>query len=503
VLIVKPWLPFFGESLYIIEIQLLPQDLKPLRVRVLILFVFLVGCASARPISIQSRASDDISQPDVGVILSLTDFHFDPFYDPKLFQELVQSPPSEWSRIFSGSQVPGYGAYGKDSNYNLFVSALKHAALAAPKAEFILLAGDWLAHGFSDSYYQYAGNHDPQGLYDFMDKTITFLTQRIREQFPDVPIYPALGNADSYCGDYQLQPKGEFLRRTAETWKGLLQNGNDEQAFIQTFPSGGYYTASAPGTSKHRVVVLNTVFFSTDYRNQCGDPKDDPGGDQLRWLALQLKDAAVKGDKVWLLYHIPYGIDAYDTIIATNGKRVEKGIPLWQAGYQEAFLKLLNQYRSTILFTLAGHSHMDEFRLALDGETGRSSSFLLVTPAISPVFLNNPGLQVLFYDRKAFSLLDYTTHRLDLAAEPSADWKEEYGFSRAYSLFPFTSTTLETLSRSLLEEAQRRATYMRYYNVGNTASPQITDQTWPVYWCAIGHQTATDFQTCVENFSRP
>jgi Acid sphingomyelin phosphodiesterase C-terminal region len=110
---------------------------------------------------------------------------------------------------------------------------------------------------------------------------------------------------------------------------------------------------------------------------------------------------------------------------------------------------------------------------------------------------------VLSYDRKAFSILDYTTHRLDLAAGSSADWREEYRFSRTYSLFPVTSTTLETLSRSLQEEAQSRATYMRYYNVGNTASPQITDQTWPVYWCAIGHLTVAAFQSCVENFSRP
>jgi len=189
-----------------------------LRVAVFILSVFLVGCASIHPISTQSRSSDDNGQSDIGVILSITDFHFDPFYDPKLFHDLVQSPPSEWTRIFAGSQVSGYGQYGKDSNYNLVVSALKHAARAAPKAEFILLAGDWLAHGLSDTYYQYAGNRDPQGLYEFIDKTITFLTQRIREQFPHIPIYPALGNEDSYCGDYQLQPKGEFLRRTANTY---------------------------------------------------------------------------------------------------------------------------------------------------------------------------------------------------------------------------------------------------------------------------------------------
>jgi hypothetical protein len=326
------------------------------------------------------------------------------------------------------------------------------------------------------------------------------LTQRIREQFPRIPIYPALGNEDSYCGDYQLQPKGEFLRRTANTWKGLFGNGNDEQAFMQTFPTGGYYTAPAPGSSKHRVVVLNTVFFSTDYRNQCGDPKDDPGGDQLSWLASQLKNAAVKGEKVWLLYHIPYGIDAYNSVLATGGNTVEKVVSLWQPDYMEKFLILLDQYRDTIASMLAGHTHMDYFRMGLSGEIGRSSAFLLVTPGISPIFGNNPGLHVLSYDRKAFSLLDYTTHRLDLAVGSSPDWKAEYRFSRTYRLFPVSETTLETLSRSLKDDAQTRTIYIDYYNVGNPAIPQMTDQTWPLFWCAIGQLTAAPFRACVEKF---
>lgn len=211
----------------------------------------------------------------------------------------------------------------------------------------------------------------------------------------------------------------------------------------------------------------------------------------------------VEGDKVWLLYHTPPGIDAYNTVMATGESTIEKIIPLWQAGYQEPFLMLLDQYRSTILFTLSGHSHMDEFRLAPGLGTARHATFLLVTPAISPIFENNPGLQVLSYDRRTFSLLDYTIHRLDLAAGSSTNWKEEYRFSQTYRLFPVNGETLENLSRSLRKEAQTRATYMRYYNVGNTATPQITNQTWPVYWCAIGHLTAAAFQTCVENFSRP
>jgi hypothetical protein len=153
---------------------------------------------------------------------------------------------------------------------------------------------------------------------------------------------------------------------------------------------------------------------------------------------------------------------------------------------------------------LAGHTHMDYFRLGPYGVTGRPSTFLLVTPGISPIFGNNPGLHVLSYDRKAFSILDYATHRLDLSAGSSADWREEYRFSQVYRLFPVTGTTLKTLSRSLKEEPHTRATYIDYYNVvGNPAMPQMTDQTWPLYWCAIDYLTAPPFRTCVENFSRP
>ncbi len=206
---------------------------------------------------------------------------------------------------------------------------------------------------------------------------------------------------------------------------------------------------------------------------------------------------------MWLLYHIPYGIDAYNSVIATDVSRVEKVVSLWQADYTERFLQLIDQYRDTILCMLAGHTHMDYFRLGPDSEASRSSSFLVVTPGISPVFGNNPGLHVLSYDRKTFSILDYTTHRLDLVAGSSTDWKEEYRFSRAYSLFPVTRVSLETLARSLREEAQTHATYIDYYNVGNPASPQMTDRTWPLYLCAIDHLTAATFQSCVQQFSKP
>src|SRR5262249_8093952 len=119
--------------IYRLKNNLMPKNLKLFHLPILIMFVLLVGCATSRSISTHSPARDNIEQSDVGVILSLADFHFDPFYDPKLFRALVEAPPSEWTTIFESSQVSGYGEYGKDSNYNLVVSALKHAALAVPR----------------------------------------------------------------------------------------------------------------------------------------------------------------------------------------------------------------------------------------------------------------------------------------------------------------------------------------------------------------------------------
>jgi hypothetical protein len=122
-----------------------------------------------------------------------------------------------------------------------------------------------------------------------------------------------------------------------------------------------------------------------------------------------------------------------------------------------------------------------------------------VTPAVSPIFGNNPGFHVLAYHPESFSLQDYSTRMFALPATMGeGGWKEEYRFSRAYGLSPVSGLTLELLWRRFQTPTnQARATYIRNYNVSNTASPPITDQTWPVYWCAIGNATESAFRTCL------
>jgi hypothetical protein len=429
------------------------------------------------------------------VVLSLTDLHFDPFGDPALFPALARAAPDGWKAIFEASRVPGDGEYGKDTTFRLLESALDRAARVAPAPEFVVVAGDWLAHRFSETYARYAGAGDPDGLREFIARTIAFVTLRVRARYPRTPIYPALGNNDADCGNYQLQPRGPFLRRTAGLWRPLLRDDGNARAFMQTFPAGGYYAVSVPGSPGHRLLVLNTVFFSSNYQNRCGDPREDPAGEQLRWLTARLEEAAAGPHRVWMLLHIPPGIDAFSTVQAGGSP-----VSFWRAPHTEAFLALLDRHRDTVVLMLAGHTHRDDFRLMPEGRSGHPPGFLLVTPAVSPIYGNNPGLHVLFHDRATAVLLDYAAHRLDLGAGPAAAWSEEYRFSRAYGLAPVTGATLATLYRSLRDRTGEAGTrYIRFYDVDSAAEPPIADRTWPIYRCAIAHVTPGPFDTCVRD----
>src|SRR5207237_7956008 len=97
---------------------------------------------------------------------------------------------------------------------------------------------------------------------------------------------------ESYGGDCQIEPGGAFLRATAQRWSGLLRSKSNARLFRRTFPASGAYTVIAPRNQRHRIIVLNTTFFSSNYRHTCGDAQAEPGNDEMRWLEAQLQRAA-------------------------------------------------------------------------------------------------------------------------------------------------------------------------------------------------------------------
>lgn len=468
-----------------------------LRMSILIVFwgLFLTPAFSlthARPARHTSGA---------GLVVSISDIHFNPFSDPKLLDSLIQSDYARWQRIFSRTGVAGYGSHSADTNYNLLNSALENIYLRAPRPDFIIISGDFLAHDFQETYAKLAGSSDPKAVNPFIDKTIAFVTWMIARRFPKTPVYPALGNNDSYCGDYQVEPAGQFLRATAQTWKRLLNNKSNAGVFLRTFPVSGAYSVIAPHNRNHRVIVLNTTFFSSNYKNTCGDPSAEPGNDEIKWLETELAKAAAAKERVWLVYHIPAGVDVFASV---KDDQAGQAVSLWQPVFNQQFIDLVTRYSSVIAAAFAGHIHMDSFQL-VQSNNQAPASFVHITPAFSPLFGNNPAFDVFTYNRGLAALKDYSAYYFDLSSPASqknapVKWSKEYSFAQAFAQPDFSATTLQAMYRHLPANQNGDLTkYEKYYDVSNTASPGFDPNKWRAYWCGIGNLTVSTYLSCVSN----
>ena len=478
----------------------------PLRTRLIatplcILFT-LLGCSHTPTCLPIDQLKNDTPTKSASFV-SLSDIHFDPFYDPTLVDTLIQSDYTEWKTIFSSSGNKGCGTYGEDTNYPLLNSALHHSALAAKDVDFVIISGDFLSHHFNEDYYTYSGNENPEALHEFINKTIAFVAMMLSESFPNLPIYPVVGNNDSYCGDYQVQPAGEFLKKTMEYWKVFFKDETNTKAFLDTFPVGGYYTVLSPPTSTHRLIALNTIFWSAKYQNACGNPQDEPGQKELQWLEAQLQQAASHNEKVWLVYHIPPGVNPYATINANSTNVLNTIVSFWDAEFTNRYVELMEHYSSTVILSLVGHIHMDNIELVREKVTNHPISFVHFTPAISPIFGNNPSFELITYNPDSYTLIDYDTHYLDLdTASKMAKWKPEYRFSTAYDQPSISTKSLQTIYQRMQKGlGNDRKNYIQYYNVDNTASPNISEKDWPVYGCSIGNITESQFLNCYNSFS--
>ena len=302
-----------------------------------------------------------------------------------------------------------------------------------PKPAFVLVSGDFLAHGFRREFNAAAGDHSDAAYRVFVRKTMQFLGQQLEQTFPATVILPALGNNDEECGDYELQPGGPFLIDTLPILRRLVGSAGGP-GFDRDWQSYGNYSARVSGI---RILSTNTNFLSVHYRNACGSAADgDPGRATLAWLEAELAAAKEAQERVWLLYHILPGIDGYATL--RQGSCPGTMIPMWDQAYAGAFFPLLRRYADSVVASFAGHTHMDDFRLIADAE-GRYG-FAVITPAVSPIFGQNPAFRTVTFDA-AGGILDQTTYDLmnlpqatTAAGGVPAEWRAEYTFIRLWSL---------------------------------------------------------------------
>lgn len=435
--------------------------------------------------------------PAPGRALIVSDLHFNPMADPSLVDRLAAADPRQWPAILAAGKNRGLGRYLADTNWRLLRATLRQMKAVLPDPAFVLIPGDFLAHRFRHKFDAAAQRHSDAEYRSFVEKTMRFLTERITAAFPGRPILPALGNNDAECGDYKLASGGPFLAATLPLLRRML-GGASGKGIARDWREGGNYEVAPPQPRALRILVLNTVFFSPAYRDRCGAlGRADPGRATLAWLARRLAAARRAGVRVWLVYHIPPGADSYRTF--RSGRCPQAFAPLWKAEYAEPFYELMRQYAGTIAAAFAGHLHMDTFRLFPSG------GFVLITPAVSPVFGQNPAFRALSFDAKG-GLLDQTTYELtnlmDAGAGPAAppEWKAEYSFTRAWGLPRLDRASLARLAQRIARAPDARRRWERFYTVSSPASVLLriglAGGLTRAVLCAPAHLSPPDFDRC-------
>jgi sphingomyelin phosphodiesterase acid-like 3 len=420
--------------------------------------------------------------------LSVSDIHFNPFADPALVAKLEAADVSQWDAIFASSTMTAFSASGSDVNDPLLRSALGEMRKQLPSPAFVLISGDFLAHDFDKTYQQTATDKSQAAYTAFVTKTVAYLASALRKAYPGVRIYPTLGNNDSDCGDYAVAPNGAFLANFRDAWTRIVGS----RSFHRRFPAGGYYHADVPGLKDVRIIALNTNFFSTNYKNPCGTPGPDPGMRELEWLDAELRLARAEHKRVWLLFHIPPGMDVYDTETYGGTCPELKAQTFWKDEYAQKYLRITAAHRKTILGSFAGHTHQDEFRMA-------SGNFIHMTPSVSPIFGNNPAFEIIDV-RRSGAIADYTAWHLPNVTLP---WSREYAFDEAYGKPRYDAATLTELAAAIGSDPATRAKYFANSSSGNAKSAAEALAKWQGYWCGLQAMTESAFTTCACGAQKP
>ena len=126
-----------------------------------------------------------------------------------------------------------------------------------------------------------------------------------------------------------------------------------------------------------------------------------------------------------------------------------------------------------------------------------------IVPAVSPVYFNNPAVEIGWYDKSNGELRDYAPLYLDLG-NPKPTWATEYIFTQAYGRPRPNLAALEELSREIHEGNPNSGVgkqYANYYGAG--VSLFLTPDNWLNYSCAQTEITLSHFAQCTQRRSQP
>ncbi|NXU71303.1 ASM3A phosphodiesterase, partial [Oreotrochilus melanogaster] len=345
----------------------------------------------------------------------VSDLHLDPTYHITPDRTKVCSS----SKGANASNPGPFGDFLCDSPYQLILSAFAFMKDSNQQVSFMIWTGD-------------SPPHVP--IKELSTKLVISIignmSSTIRSFFPDLQVFPALGNHDY--------------------WPQVKQISNLFMCFtdydVGVIFTGGFYTQlfeSSGSSQPLRIISLNTNLYYSP--NSVTVNVTDPAH-QFAWLEAILETSLQKNEKVYIIGHVPIGYLPY----ARNTTAIREY-------YNERLVKIFRKYSSVIAGQFFGHTHRDSIMVLLDEEEKPVNS-LFVAPAVTPVKnvwqmeSNNPGVRLYQYDLLDYSLLDLWQFYLDLRdanKKNESNWKLEYILTKAYGIEDLKPESLYEMAKRL------------------------------------------------------
>lgn len=450
------------------------------------------------------------ASPSANTFLIVSDIHFNPMSDASLVGDLAAAAPTQWESILARSRNTSFSQYGEDTNWWLLRSSLDEMQTTLPHPGLIMVTGDLLAHEFPQTYLKTAHDTNQESYRKFVLKTVEFLALELHKRFPDTKILLTPGNNDEDCGDYSIEAGGSFLRDTADLARRLA-HADDE--FASSWETLGSYDIPHPTLRGVRIISFNSVFFSDKYHaakfsEGCDRIDSTAATDLFTWLESRLSKAQQNHEKVWLMFHIPPGIDGYSTIrqyqtllksVAppmTDKLCASAVVRMWAPTWTSQFESLLKKYEGTVMVGFAGHTHTDDFRLI--NSSGAKPAFVLINPPISPIYRQNPAFRVVSFANDG-SLHDQTVYYLTnlefAGSKTRGEWKKEYTFSQEWKMRQLDAASLAALYDNIKTEQGLRDEWLKLYNI-SSAGAYLPANSAPGLYCAIAGLDRETYSNC-------
>lgn len=451
-----------------------------------------------------------VSAQETAPFVMLSDIHFDPFADPGKAIRLAATPIEDWKSILKESPTAGQPAAfaalqaacearGEDTNDALLTASMREVGGRGAGALFVTVSGDLLVHGFECRYRKVMKGEE--GYRSFAAKAARYVITRIKDEFPHVPIYVALGNNDSACGDYRIDLRDEFLSAVSSAvLEGIGANvarrrsgKRDVLGIAGDFEARGSYRATLPGVAKTRLLVVNDVYLARAYSTCSGEKIGEGAASTLKWLEQQLGEARREHERVWIMGHIPPGVDVYHTVAHLRDVCGSDKPEMFLGS--DALGTLIARYEDVVTLGIFGHTHMDEVRV-LKGKEGSGVPLKLV-PSVSPVDGNHPSFTIGEVDTGTGTLRDYAVFvSPDMLG--TGTWLREYAFGETYGYAGFSGAVLTSMiadfERDGSGEGVRSRAYQREFFAGGESPLRFV---WPQAVCALDHVTPAEYKRCV------